>query len=158
MPAHADRGRLFLTCAAILLGCVALAARPPGAGVALLVFSAIGAIGAIAPVPSHHEGHPGRVQWIAAVALGVTAFAAARILTTPIGPPVTAAAAASTVVAAIAEEVFFRRLVYGWLAGAGPAPAVAGAAVLFAAVHIPAYGVRILPVDLAAGIVFGLTT
>ena len=163
MCARADRARTFFTAAAVLLGCGALAARPPAgppawAGLpdlSLLVVVVVGMIGVTAPVPPHHESRPGRVQWLAALGLGVAAFAAARSLTAPIGPPVTALAAASTLVAAVAEEAFFRRLVYGWLAGAGPAPAVAIAAALFAVVHLPAYGVRALPVDLAAGIVFG---
>jgi len=163
MRARADRARLFLTAAAVLLGCGALAARPAGGPTAwaglpdlsLIVVVVVGMIGVTAPVPSEYENLLGRVQWVAAVILGVAAFAAARLLTAPIGPPVTALAAASTVVAAVAEEAFFRRLVYGWLAGGGPALAVVGAAALFAVVHLPAYGVRALPVDLAAGIMFG---
>ena len=163
MRARADRARLFFTAAAVLLGCGALAARPTGGppawtglpDISLIVVVVVGMIGVTAPVPSQSETLLGRVQWSAAVVLGVAAFAAARLLTAPIGPPVTALAAASTLVAAVAEEAFFRRLVYGWLAGGGPALAVVGAAALFAVVHLPAYGVRALPVDLAAGIVFG---
>jgi len=163
MRARADRARLFLTAAAVLLACGALAARPAGGPTAwtglpdlsLIVVVVVGMIGVTAPVPSEYENLLGRVQWVAAVVLGVAAFAAARLLTAPIGPPVTALAAASTLVAAVAEEAFFRRLVYGWLAGGGPALAVVGAAALFAVVHLPAYGVRALPVDLAAGIMFG---
>ena len=162
MRAGAERARFFLTAAAVLLGCAALAARPAGGptasglpDISLIVVVVVGMIGVTAPVPSQSENLLGRVQWSAAVVLGVAAFAAARLLTAPIGPPVTALAAASTLVAAVAEEAFFRRLVYGWLAGGGPALAVVGAAALFAAVHLPAYGMRALPVDLAAGIMFG---
>jgi len=163
MRARAERSRLIFTAAAILLGCGALAARPTGGpaawpgppDISLIVVVVVGMIGVTAPVPPHDESRPGRVQWFMAVAVGLAAFAAARLLTAPIGPPVTVLAAASTLVAAVAEEAFFRRLVYGWLAGGGPALAVVGAAALFAVVHLPAYGIRALPVDLAAGIVFG---
>ena len=161
--ARIDWARVLLAASAIVLGCAALAARPSGGpaawpggpDLALLVVVAVGIIGVTAPVPPRREVRAGRPQWVAATALGVVAFAAARAVTAPIGPPVTALAAGSTVVAAVAEEAFFRRVVYGWLAAAGPAPAVVGAAALFAVVHVPAYGVRALPVDLAAGIVFG---
>ena len=55
----------------------------------------------------------------------------------------------------MAEEAFFRRLVYGALLAAGPVAAVVGSAVLFAAVHVTVYGVWVLPLDLAAGLLFG---
>src|SRR5947207_2386362 len=98
MRARADRARLFFTAAAVLLGCGALAARPAGgpttwAGlpdISLIVVVVVGMIGVTAPVPSQYENVLGRVRWFAAVVLGVAAFAAARLLTAPIGPPVTA--------------------------------------------------------------------
>ena len=43
--------------------------------------------------------------------------------------------------AAVAEEVWFRRLVYGWLAPAGAGTAIVGSAALFALVHVTTYGV-----------------
>jgi len=57
--------------------------------------------------------------------------------------------------AAVAEELFFRKLVYNWLARWSIPLAIGGAAVAFAAVHVPAYGVAAVPVDLAAGVLFG---
>ena len=57
--------------------------------------------------------------------------------------------------AAVAEEVWFRRLCYGLLAPAGPVVAIAGSTLLFAAVHVSTYGFWILPLDLAAGALFG---
>lgn len=81
----------------------------------------------------------------------LVARAAAPRLPTP-AIPLTVGA---TIVAAVAEELFFRRLIYGWLAPTAEALAIAGAAALFAVVHIPAYGMRALPVDLAAGVLFG---
>jgi membrane protease YdiL (CAAX protease family) len=141
--------------AAILLGCVALAIRPPALWSASFVVIAVGTIGALAPLPAHRDVYrgPGRV-W-ATVALGVLTFATARAITTPLPVPVTALTVGATIVAAVAEEIFFRRFVYGWLASAGTAVAIIGAAVLFAAVHVPAYGARVFPLDLAAGIIFG---
>jgi membrane protease YdiL (CAAX protease family) len=53
--------------------------------------------------------------------------------------------------AAIAEEALFRRLIYGRLLAYGTAVAIAGSAVAFALVHVPAYGTSALPVDLGAG-------
>jgi membrane protease YdiL (CAAX protease family) len=58
-------------------------------------------------------------------------------------------------VVGIAEELLFRRLLYGALAVYGDASAVWGSAAVFAAVHVPAYGLAAFPVDLAAGLVFG---
>jgi membrane protease YdiL (CAAX protease family) len=57
-------------------------------------------------------------------------------------------------VAAVAEELLFRRVAYGWLEGYGPAVAVVGSAVAFAAVHVSLYGPPALPVDLGAGLLF----
>ena len=60
---------------------------------------------------------------------------------------------------AVAEEAFFRRLVYGWLAswGAswGAVAAICGSALAFAAIHVPVYGLAVLPIDTAAGLLLG---
>jgi membrane protease YdiL (CAAX protease family) len=55
----------------------------------------------------------------------------------------------------VAEEAFFRRLVYGALLRSGPAAALVGSSVLFAAVHVTVYGAWVLPLDLAAGLLLG---
>ena len=91
----------------------------------------------------------------AAAALGVGAFALARVLHGGAHAAVDPSALVPPTVAAVAEEAFFRRLVYGWLARTGPAFAVAASAALFAVVHVPGYGWSALPVDVAAGLVFG---
>ena len=57
--------------------------------------------------------------------------------------------------AAVAEEAFFRRLVYGALSAAGPGAALVGSSVLFAAVLATVYGLWVLPLDLAAGLLLG---
>ena len=56
----------------------------------------------------------------------------------------------------MAEELFFRRLVYGWLASSwGAAVAICGSGVAFAAIHVPVYGFAVLPIDTAAGLLLG---
>lgn len=155
MVTRARTAQGLLVPAAIALGCVALAARPPATMSAVFVVVGVGAIGAMAPLPVRHPIRPGSLSLPAAVAVGVMTFLVSRVVAAPLPTPVVPLAAGATTLAAIAEELFFRRLVYGWLAPAGEALAVFGAAALFAVVHIPAYGMRALPVDLAAGVLFG---
>lgn len=141
-------------------GCLALAFRPASPS-GLLAIVAAGIAGILWPVPAPAAAPAGPPaaspvrRWIVVVAIGVGAFAVARALATPVHPPATIAAAAATVVAAVSEEAFFRRLAYGWLAWWGPALAVAGAAILFALVHIPGYGARVVPLNLAAALLLG---
>jgi CAAX prenyl protease-like protein len=80
--------------------------------------------------------------------VGLASLAAGR----PVSAPLGASALPLALFAAVAEEALFRRVAYGWLARAGPVIAVAGSALLFAAVHVPLYGVAALPVDLGAGL------
>jgi membrane protease YdiL (CAAX protease family) len=54
--------------------------------------------------------------------------------------------------AAVAEEALFRRLAYTRLLRFGAAVAVIGTALAFALLHVPLYGVEVLPVDLGAGL------
>jgi len=56
------------------------------------------------------------------------------------------------VVAAVAEEALFRRVLYDRLLRFGIVAAVGGTAVVFALVHLPAYGVAAMPVDLGAAL------
>jgi hypothetical protein len=108
----------------------------------------------MAPV-SAAGGRGMRLPWLWAVVLGVVPFAVFAAWIRPLPARGGWVVVATASVAAVAEELFFRRLVYGWLVRWGAVVAVAGAAVGFAAVHVPAYGPGILPVDLAAGLVFG---
>jgi membrane protease YdiL (CAAX protease family) len=55
--------------------------------------------------------------------------------------------------AAVAEELFFRRFLYGFLHPAGTAVAVLVSAACFAVVHVTTWGWAVLPLDLAAGLV-----
>jgi membrane protease YdiL (CAAX protease family) len=155
MITRGHTAHVLLVPAAIALGCIALAARPPATVTAALVVAAVGAIGALAPLPVRQYIRPPSPSLPVVVALGVLTFLVARTAAAPLRTPVVPLAVGATIVAAVAEELFFRRLIYGWLAPAGEALAIAGAAALFAVVHIPAYGMRALPIDLAAGVLFG---
>ena len=54
--------------------------------------------------------------------------------------------------AAVAEEALFRRLAYARLLRFGAGVAVLGSALAFALLHVPFYGIEVLPVDLGAGL------
>lgn len=144
------------TAAAIaVVGCLALVLRPlaaPSVVILTALFCTLLAVGATWPASFDSS----RVLPAAAVlGLGVGAFVAGRA----IGGGRTAphAVAAHLLVlnslAAVAEEAFFRRLVYGVLARHSAALAVAGSTLLFAIVHVTVYGLWVLPIDLAAGLV-----
>jgi membrane protease YdiL (CAAX protease family) len=146
--------------AAIALGCAGLAMRPPGTGGALLITAAAGAIGLVTPVlPRTGAGESSSdagTSWPAAVIIGVAAFAGVRALGSPTpGLPLTVQSLAIIATVAVAEEIFFRGLAYGWLARWGVTAAVVGSTVLFAAIHLPAYGLQTLPLNLSAGLLFG---
>lgn len=126
--------------------------QTPGATrVALLVavFAAILVTSLLVPV-TRDVGrlHPAIVAVVGLAGVGSAALAAGR----PVSAPIGASALAVAVFAAVAEEALFRRATYGWLAPSGAAVAVIGSAVLFAAIHLPLYGVAALPVDLGAGL------
>lgn len=138
---------------AIALGCAALAARAPSWR-SLWTLAVVGAIGLVGRLPAATD-RARRTPWGIAVGLGCAAFAATRLLDVPLPLPFTAAAAGANVLAAIAEEAFFRRYAYAWLAQYGARFAVVGTAVVFALVHVPQYGAAVLPLDFAAGLLFG---
>jgi membrane protease YdiL (CAAX protease family) len=139
--------------AALIAGLVALAARPVALG-AIAVTAIVGAAGAEAPVPRHASARSRWNVWLAATAVGLGAVAIARAGSQLIPSTVAPWQVAAGLGAAVAEELFFRRFLYGWLVRWGVAIAVAGSAIAFAVVHVPAYGVAALPIDLAAGLVF----
>jgi membrane protease YdiL (CAAX protease family) len=143
---------LWILC--LILASVALAFRPAAPAGSLAVAVAVGLLGLLAPVPSSAGDGSGRLRWLAATGLGIAAAVTARAVQHP-APPPPAWFAIPAIIAAVAEEVFFRRLLYGWLAPCGPVVAIGGAAAIFAAIHVPAYGLSALPVDFAAGLMFG---
>lgn len=87
------------------------------------------------------------------LAVGVGAMIAAAILAGHVVPNrLGPQALALNSLAAVSEEAFFRRFLYGRLARVGAVAAVAATALLFALVHVPAYGPSVFWVDLGAGI------
>lgn len=134
-------------------GCVALAARPAIPWIGFGVTLAVGLAGAIAAQSRERTAHP--LVTIAVALLGIAAFATIRFIS--VVPPMHATPTVVTMVvgAAVAEELFFRRFMYGALARRGRTLAVVGTAIAFALVHVPAYGPGVVPIDLAAGLVLG---
>ncbi len=139
---------------AVAGGTLALVARAPSP-FAVAVTATVGTVGGLVALSSSERGAEANLSWVAAVALGGFPFlvASQTIMSNPL-PRAASAASAAAVVAAVAEEAFFRRLVYGWLLKWGTALAVIGSAALFAAVHVPVYGLGVLPLDFAAGLIF----
>jgi membrane protease YdiL (CAAX protease family) len=144
----------------VATGCAALTARPlllasTGAGPAVVLTVLFLVLLAVSLIwPAAGEG-PGAAA--PALALGVGAFVAGRLLLagSPPPAPATTLVIALNTLAALSEEAFFRRLVYGALVTGGPGLAIGGSALLFAAVHVTVYGLWVLPIDLAAGLLFG---
>ena len=130
----------------------ALALRPVGYGATAITLT-VGLVGAVAAVDI--TGRAEARVWTVVTVAGMAAFAAVRLAGH--APPVrmTVFGVVASVAAAVAEELFFRRLLYSRLERWGPVAAVVGAAIAFAAVHVPGYGVGAAPVDLAAGLVLG---
>lgn len=161
LPAVAAPRAAVLVAAA---GCGLLTARPlllgaVGAGPAAVLGALFVALLGVAVLwPVHAAARTGAAAPAGAVlALGVAAFAVGRLLSAGTPPPIEATAfvIGLNTLAAVAEEAFFRRLVYGALLAGGPVLAVVGSAVLFAAVHVTVYGAWVLPLDFAAGLLFG---
>ena len=143
----------WATAAAALTACAALALRTPSWAGAPVLVAAL-AIGLLGGVPQAEAA--GARTWIAVTAVGIAAVAVVRFgaPTLPL-PAATAAGLAMAVLAAVAEEALFRRMLFGLLERWGSAVAAALSAAAFAAVHVPGYGWRALPLDLAAGALFG---
>ena len=169
--ANPARALLVATPLAIGLGLLALAARVPSTW-AVFVTAGVGVVGLLAPIDGPRPAqtrvtHPASVvNWLTAVALGLAAMLIAARLPALLGlrphgagrlvVRVAPAAVAASVVAAVAEEIFFRRLVYGWLVTTwGAAVAICGSALAFAVIHVPVYGFAVLPIDTAAGLLLG---
>lgn len=57
-----------------------------------------------------------------------------------------------SLLAAVSEEALFRRAAYGALQHHGALVAIGVTALAFALIHVPLYGVAVLPVDLGAGL------
>jgi len=96
-----------------------------------------------------------RTQWLAVVVAGCAAFTAIRFRTMLPPPHYGAVSVAATIAFAVAQEAIFRRFLYAQLERFGAAAAVIVTAALFALFHVPHYGWGVLPIDFAAGLLFG---
>ena len=116
-----------------------------------LVLGAVLGASLLLPTPAG-----GSRRFAAVTAAGIGGLALASLVTGP-RPPVPWAATALplSLLAAVAEEALFRRSLYDRLIARGPVIAVVVSAVAFAALHVPAYGWAVFPVDLGAGLLFG---
>lgn len=129
-------------------------AAPSGARVSLFAVSylTIGLASIAVPVERDRARlAPGFVLLMGFAAVALSASVAG----TPVPLPWSAAALPLSLLAAVAEEALFRRLAYARLERFGAVVAVAGSALLFGLVHVPAYGLAALPVDVGAGLLFG---
>jgi membrane protease YdiL (CAAX protease family) len=157
-PAVSDRTADLALWTVVVAGCALFVIRPSLSGrtwtpqVMLAGYVIIGLVAASAPIarPGRRAMHP-----ILVTVAGIAAAVAAAALVGPSFPlPRTAEILALNSVAAVAEELFFRRMLFGGLLRVGAFAAIVGSAVAFALVHVPIYGPAAIPVDLGAGLVF----
>jgi membrane protease YdiL (CAAX protease family) len=98
----------------------------------------------------------GPLGWKMPLVLGLGGVVGAGIVAGPVADRrVGGVAVGLALLAAVAEEALFRRVLYDRLLRFGVVVAVAGSAVLFALVHLPAYGLAAMPVDLGAALLLG---
>jgi membrane protease YdiL (CAAX protease family) len=91
--------------------------------------------------------------WRVPLGLGLAGVVGAVVVGGPVADRrVGVVAGGLALVAAVAEEALFRRVLYDRLLRLGVVGAVLGSAVVFALVHLPAYGVAAMPVDLGAAL------
>jgi membrane protease YdiL (CAAX protease family) len=143
----------------VLGGITFLLARPTvGAAAAALPLLAAGylvlwaaALAVDATGGDRGEGAP--LGWKMPLGLGLAGVVGAVVVGGPVADRrVGVVAGGLALVAAVAEEALFRRVLYDRLLRFGVVAAVVGSAVLFALVHLPAYGVAAMPVDLGAAL------
>jgi len=123
-------------------------------GVPMLVVAYM-AMAALAVAPSGITTvrvHPAAVIAVGCVAVWLAGRAAGTVLPSA---GVTTTAIGLNVLAAVGEEAFFRKFLYDRVSRWGVPAAVATTALVFAAIHVPAYGVAAFPVDLGAGLLLG---
>jgi membrane protease YdiL (CAAX protease family) len=140
-------------------GIAFLLARTALAGWSLaLPALAVGYLGLLGGALLAGESRAGRAAgaplgWGVALGVGLAGVVLAGQVAGPVGDRrVGVVAGGLAVLAGVAEEALFRRLLYDRLLRFGVVAAVAGSAVLFALVHLPAYGLVAMPVDLGAAL------
>jgi membrane protease YdiL (CAAX protease family) len=91
--------------------------------------------------------------WMVVLGTGLAGVVGAVVVGGPVADRrVGVVAGGLALVAAVAEEALFRRVLYDRLLRFGVVGAVVGSAVVFALVHLPAYGVAAMPVDVGAAL------
>jgi membrane protease YdiL (CAAX protease family) len=123
-----------------------------GTGPLVAMFGLLLLVGAVWPVA--RAEFTGR-EILGPLAVGLAAFLLVRTLGAGMRMPVGPRYATAVLLAPIAEELFFRRFVYGVLCPGGVALAIGGSTILFAVAHVTVYGWWVLPLDLAAGLILG---
>jgi len=140
-------GLLFLL-ARLALGGVTVAVPLLAVGYLVLLAAALAV--------RRHQGNPPALAplgWKVPLLLGLVGVAGAAVVGGPVADRrVGGLAVGLALVAAVAEEALFRRVLYERLLRFGVAAAVVGSAGVFALVHLPAYGVAAMPVDLGAAL------
>ncbi len=141
---------------AVLAGCALLLIRtsftglPATATLFVALYVLLGASSLAVPVGS--DG----ARWLSPFGVGAAGMTAIVLAAWLVGPgfpvPHGPEVLLLNSLAAVSEELFFRRLVYGGLVRFGPAVAIGGPALLFAALHVPIYGPAVFWVDLGAGL------
>jgi membrane protease YdiL (CAAX protease family) len=140
-------------------GLLFLLARPALGGVVfavpLLAVGYLVLLGAALVVGRNRLDPPGLAPlgWKVPLLLGLVGVAGAAVVGGPVADRrVGGVAVGLALGAAVAEEALFRRVLYERLLRFGVVAAVVGSAGVFALVHLPAYGVAAMPVDLGAAL------
>jgi len=141
---------------AVLAGCALLLIRTSFTGLSTTatvfagLYLLLGAASLAVPVGGD------RARWLSPLGVGAAGMTAIVLAAWLVGPgfpvPHGPEVLLLNSLAAVSEELFFRRLVYGGLVRFGPAIAIGGSALLFAALHVPIYGPAVFWVDLGAGL------
>ena len=140
-------------------GIALLLARPALGGTAMAVpllaagYLVLGAAALAVGTTGGERGARAPLGWMVVLGIGLAGVVGAVAVGGPVADRrVGVVAGGLALVAAVAEEALFRRVLYDRLLRFGVVGAVAGSAVVFALVHLPAYGVAAMPVDLGAAL------
>jgi membrane protease YdiL (CAAX protease family) len=139
-----------------LMGRVAVGSLPFAVPLLAVGYLALLVAALVVDEPRGDRADRGPLGWAVPLGLGLMAVAGAGVVAGPVADRrVGSVAVGLALLAAVAEEALFRRVLYERLLRFGVVVAVAGSAVVFALVHLPAYGVAAMPVDLGAALLLG---